>query len=258
MEADEQKLAQRHLLEEAIRDRYSEGNNGEELTDEELARVADLVEEQINDTKGASHVLAEEMKDGEGAMQMRQLNLAIGLQAGMAMLEGVIRAAPGMSDERKNRLVARIDPPEGIRKDHYGAATVEFPAGRGSGPEAARPRKIYLRCAGVQPDHDFAAELAKIRALVATEEEGLRIEHQLEALLLQARQAYIALVDLNPLVVAKVAKKYEMAGVTFDFRRFCFDGANKTLYFRTPAALTPPGNTPKKMGPCAGLVVEHA
>lgn len=258
MDPDEQSITRRHILEDTIREQYSSSHNGEGLTDEEVSRVADLVEENLNDPNGTARQMARELEDGEGARQMRLLNVATGLQAGLALLEGIIRAAPGMSDERKNHLIGRIEPPEGIRKDHFGAATVEFPANRGDGPASEHPRKVYMRCVGVQPDHDFAAELAKVRKLIVNEAEGLRIEHQLEALLLQARQAYVALVDVNPLVIEKIARKYERAGVTFEFKKFCFDEVSKTLYFRMPAALTPEGETPKKLSPCAGLIVEHA
>lgn len=243
---------QRAQLEQSIREQYSGSN---ELSDEEVQRIADLVESKLNAQDGAVHALAREMREGKAAQEMRQLHVAGGIRGGLALLEGVVRACPGFTARRREHLLRSVAMPDGIQRDHYGGVPVEFPAGRGEDEgERNRAHKFYLRCDAVAPDHDFAAELAKLRPFVADEAEGKQIEEMLGALLLQARHAFIALLDANPELERTLLDKFRQRQADFSLRRF-HAGENKTLYFREPAGANA---APQKIGPCAGLLVETA
>ena len=246
----------RALLEATIREQYSNRGDGRELSDDEVKRVADVAEQRLNEKDGWVAKFAQELRDGKAAKEMSQVHVASGIHGGLAMLTGLVRACPSLSAARRSHLIKNIQLPEGIRTDHYGSTPIDFPAGRGEGDEMNRAHRFYVRCAEVEPEHDFKAELDKLRPFVVGEEEGVHIEEVLGSLLLQARMAYIALLDANADLERTIKAKFAAKFPQFDFnpRRF-HAGQNKTLYFRVP---TGADEEPKKASPCAGLVVEPA
>ena len=210
-------------LDALIRERLqarSENGEQKEYSEQEIAAVRNQVMAALSDDSVKK--VAACLRDGKAAEQFREMNLAIGIPGGKALIEAIINNCPGFTANRRRHLVRQIKVPKTSQESRYGVLEVTVPERDG-----APARTLYLRCGPCKASHDMGAQLKHIEML--SEEEQSRIKNQFSHIILFGRQAYFKLLELNKEIIDECKTKLgDDPGVKLD--QFYCDESNSTLY----------------------------